>query len=118
MATFIEETTPYEVLMRFTGNSLTGAHFQTITHVYKDGVIFGVPVINPPEQLSLVEGEDGELLSDVLGDSFDSAVQVQTLTEALNSANARIDELEELLKEVHQNLLIASNIEAPSVVEE
>lgn len=79
MATFVEKTQPYEVLIRFTDGQMTGAHFQTITTVLRDGVLFGIPVINQPEQLALVTGESGDLLSDVLGENLNSLVSTNQL---------------------------------------
>lgn len=68
-----ELTFPYEILLRF-GNTetnrgkLTGGQLQKITQIYKDGQKFGPEVPGVPEQLALVAGEDGELLSGVLGE--------------------------------------------------
>jgi hypothetical protein len=68
-----ELTFPYEILLRF-GNTetnrgkLTGGQLQKITQIYKDGQKFGPEVPGVPEQLALVAGEEGELLSVVLGD--------------------------------------------------
>lgn len=72
MPVYNEETFFYEVLLRFGETApnkglLTGAHRQTITQTTKDGVVIATQ-INTPEQLSLVSGQDGQLLSEVLGE--------------------------------------------------
>jgi septal ring factor EnvC (AmiA/AmiB activator) len=72
MPIYNEETFFNEVLLRFgeiapNKGLLTGAHRQTITQTTKDEVVIATQ-INPPEQLALVSGEDGQLLSEVLGE--------------------------------------------------
>jgi len=68
-----ELTFPYEILLRF-GNTeenrgkLTGGQLQKITQIYKDGQKFGPEVPGAPQQLALIAGEEGELLSTVLGE--------------------------------------------------
>lgn len=69
---YSEETFDYEILLRFgdTGQKkgqLTGASRTTITQTTKDGVPIATN-INAPEQLALIAGEEGELLSTVLGE--------------------------------------------------
>jgi hypothetical protein len=69
---YSEETFDYEILLRFgdTGTNkgkLTGASRTTITQTTKDGVPIATN-INAPEQLALIAGEEGELLSTVLGE--------------------------------------------------
>lgn len=72
MPVYNEETFNYEILLRFgdTGpnkGQLTGASRTTITQTTKDGVPIATN-INAPEQLALIAGEEGELLSTVLGE--------------------------------------------------
>lgn len=82
MPVYKEETFNYEILLRFgdTGQKkgqLTGASRTTITQTTRDGMPI-LTVINTPEQLALIAGEEGELLSKVLGD-------VNSATIVLNS---------------------------------
>lgn len=72
MPVYKEETFNYEILLRFGDvepykGLLRGAHRQTITQTTKDGVAIATS-INPPEQLALIAGEEGELLATVLGE--------------------------------------------------
>lgn len=72
MSVYNEDTFNYEILLRFgdTGPNkglLTGASRTTITQTTKDGVPIATN-INAPEQLALIAGEEGELLSTVLGE--------------------------------------------------
>lgn len=72
MPVYNEDTFNYEILLRFgdTGPSkglLTGASRTTITQTTKDGAPIATN-INAPEQLALIAGEEGELLSTVLGE--------------------------------------------------
>jgi hypothetical protein len=72
MPVYNEYTFNYEILLRFgdTGPNkglLTGASRTTITQTTKDGVPIATN-INAPEQLALIAGEEGELLSTVLGE--------------------------------------------------
>jgi len=72
MPVYNEDTYNYEILLRFgdTGpnkGQLTGASRSTITQTTKDGVPIATN-INAPEQLALIAGEEGELLSTVLGE--------------------------------------------------
>ncbi|WP_282346477.1 hypothetical protein [Pseudomonas sp. PS01301] len=72
MPVYNEDTFNYEILLRFgdTGPNkglLTGASRTTITQTTKDGVPIATN-INTPEQLVLIAGEEGELLSTVLGE--------------------------------------------------
>ncbi|MEB2870303.1 hypothetical protein [Pseudomonas rhizosphaerae] len=72
MPVYREDTFNYEILLRFgdTGPNkglLTGASRTTITQTTKDGVPIATN-INAPEQLALIAGEEGELLSTVLGE--------------------------------------------------
>lgn len=72
MPVYREDTFNYEILLRFgdTGpnkGQLTGASRTTITQTTKDGVPIATN-INSPEQLALIAGEEGELLSGVLGE--------------------------------------------------
>jgi hypothetical protein len=72
MPVYNEDTFNYEILLRFgdTGQKkgqLIGASRTTITQTTKDGVPIATN-INAPEQLALIAGEEGELLSTVLGE--------------------------------------------------
>lgn len=72
MPVYNEDTFNYEILLRFgdTGPNkglLTGASRTTITQTTKDGVPIATN-INAPEQLALIAGQEGELLSTVLGE--------------------------------------------------
>lgn len=72
MPVYREDTFNYEILLRFgdTGpkkGQLTGASRTTITQTTKDGAPIATN-INAPEQLALIAGEEGELLSTVLGE--------------------------------------------------
>lgn len=115
MAVWTEETLPYEVLMRFADagpkkGQLTGAHFQTITTVYKDGVRFGVPEISQPQQLALVVGESGQLLSEVLGQALTGAIASNlTLTTQLDQA---LLANEGLASDLHAAQVTISDLEA------
>lgn len=86
-----EETFNYEILLRFGDidpykGLLRGAHRQTITQTTKNGVPIATN-INAPEQLTLIAGEEGELLSTVLG-------EVNAATIVLNGQlQARLAEL-------------------------
>jgi hypothetical protein len=98
-----ELTFPYEILLRF-GNTeesrgrLTGGQIQKITQIYKDGQKFGPEVPGVPQQLALVSGEDGELLSAVLGEVNAETIvlngQLQASLAELNSIAAQ--QLEQL----------------------
>jgi hypothetical protein len=100
MPVYNEETFNYEILLRF-GDSgpnkgkLTGASRTTITQTTKDGVpIGGGTNINPPEQLALIAGQEGEMLADVLGEvNAQTIITNQVLTSANQSLSANIDEL-------------------------
>jgi hypothetical protein len=93
-----ELTFPYEILLRF-GNTetnrgkLTGGQLQKITQIYKDGQKFGPEVPGVPEQLALVSGEDGELLSVVLGEVSAATIvlngQLQASLTELNAIAAQ-----------------------------
>jgi VIT1/CCC1 family predicted Fe2+/Mn2+ transporter len=72
MPVYNEDTFNYEILLRFgdagpNKGQLTGASRTTITQTTKDGVPIATN-INAPEQLALIAGEEGELLSGVLGE--------------------------------------------------
>ena len=98
MPTFTEETTPYEVLLRFSEGQLSGAHYQTITQVKRDGLIISSQ-IDAPQKLALVEGEEGQKLNEVLGDiTAATIIDNRLLAEELSAANSRIYELTDLLE--------------------
>lgn len=120
MPVYNEETFDYEILLRF-GDSgpnkgkLTGASRTTITQTTKDGVpIGGGTNINPPQQLALIAGEEGEMLVEVLGEvNAQTIIQNQilaallkaeqgnaaVLTAELEQANATIQALQQALKD-------------------
>lgn len=102
MPTFTEETTPYEVLLRFNEGKLSGAHYQTITHVKRDGLIISSQS-DALQQLALVEGEEGQKLSEVLGEiTAATIIENQTLTEDLTAAISKIDELTAQLEQAQE----------------
>lgn len=94
MPVYNEETFNYEILLRFgdTGpnkGKLTGASRTTITQTTKDGVpIGGGTNINPPEQLALIAGQEGEMLSTVLGEVSAATI---VLNGQLQASLAEID---------------------------
>lgn len=97
-----EETFNYEILLRFGDvdpykGLLRGAHRQTITQTTKNGVPIATN-INAPEQLALIAGEEGELLSTVLGEVNAATIvlngQLQASLADLNAIAAQ--QLEEL----------------------
>jgi len=93
-----EVTFFYEVLMRFSdqpGNlgKLSGALLRTLTITTKDGVRIGTQE-NPPQQLALVEGEDGQQLGEVLGQAnAQTIIDNQILAAENQRLLANIDEL-------------------------
>jgi hypothetical protein len=102
MPVYKEETFNYEILLRFGDaypykGQLRGAHRQTITQTTKDGAPIATN-INPPEQLALIAGEEGELLSGVLGEINASTIvlngQLQASLADLNAIAAQ--QLEQL----------------------
>jgi septal ring factor EnvC (AmiA/AmiB activator) len=112
MPVYNEETFFYEVLLRFgeiapNKGRLTGAHRQTITQTTKDEVVIATQ-INPPEQLALVSGEDGQLLSAVLGEVNAATLvlngQLQTSLAQVNAIAAQ--QLDDLTK-VRADLAVA-----------
>jgi hypothetical protein len=114
MPVYNEETFNYEILLRFGDNGpnkgkLTGASRTTITQTTKDGVpIGGGTNINPPEQLALIAGQEGEMLSSVLGAvNAATIIDNQTLTAALAAAQGKTAVLSSELAEVqgHANTL-------------
>lgn len=104
MPVYNEDTFNYEILLRFgdTGQNkglLTGASRTTITQTTKDGVPIATN-INAPEQLALIAGEEGELLSTVLGEVNAETIvlngQLQASLADLNAIAAQ--QLEQLTK--------------------
>jgi hypothetical protein len=109
MPVYNEDTFNYEILLRF-GDSgpskgqLSGASRATITQTTKDGVPIST-VINPPEQLAIIAGEEGELLSTVLGEvNADTIVLNGQLQASLAEVNAiaaqQIDQLAQVRDEL------------------
>lgn len=94
-----ESTFPYEILFRFGDTApfkgqLVGASRTTITQTTKDGVEVATKV-NAPEQLALLEGEDGELLSQVIGEvNAQTVVQNQLIQAALRGEQTHSAELD------------------------
>lgn len=89
-----ERTRPYETLIRHNQDGSIGAHHQTIYELLKGGEIIS-STINSPEQLSVADGENGLLLSAVLGAATAAAIkQVEGITTQLQSALADNSELE------------------------
>lgn len=102
MPVYNEDTFNYEILLRFgdagpNKGQLTGASRTTITQTTKDGVPIATN-INPPEQLALIGGEEGELLSGVLGEVNAATIvlngQLQATLADLNTIAAQ--QLEQL----------------------
>lgn len=106
---YSEETFNYEILLRFGDaypykGQLRGAHRQTITQTTKDGVPIATN-INAPEQLALIAGEDGELLSAVMGEINAATIvlngQLQASLADLNAIAAQqLDQLAQLRGEL------------------
>ncbi|MGA3683371.1 hypothetical protein [Pseudomonas graminis] len=111
MPVYNEETFDYEILLRF-GDSgpnkgkLTGASRTTITQTTKDGVpIGGGTNINPPQQLALIAGEEGEMLAEVLGEvNAQTIIQNQLLAAALAAEKGRTAELTGELSQAQVNV--------------
>lgn len=101
MPQFTEETFAYEILLRFgegdaTKGKLTGAHYQTITQVKRDGLIISSQ-IDTPQQLALIEGESGQMLSEVLGEvNAATIIENQTLTATLVSTQQQFAAAQEV----------------------
>ncbi len=104
MPVYNEETFNYEILLRFgdTGpnkGQLSGASRTTITQTTKDGVPIATN-INPPEQLALIAGQEGEMLADVLGEvNAATIIQNQTLSTALSAEQGKNETLSQGLSE-------------------
>ena len=115
---YSEETFNYEILLRF-GDSdpykgqLRGAHRQTITQTKKDGVIIAAS-IDPPEQLSLLEGERGLFLFDLLGDiSAETIVQNGILQNTISDLQERLDKQKEIINHyVQENAGLEAGVAA------
>lgn len=112
MPVYKEETFNYEILLRFGDvdpykGHLRGAHRQTITQTTKDGVPIATN-INPPEQLALIAGEEGELLSGVLGEVNAATIVLNGQLQAgLADLNAIAAQQLEQLNHVRGELSIA-----------
>jgi hypothetical protein len=102
MPVYNEETFFYEVLLRFgetdpSKGKLTGASLTQITQLTKDGAVLN-STINPPEQLALVDGENGQKLSDILGEvNANTIIENQNLSNALAAEQASTATLTEQL---------------------
>jgi chromosome segregation ATPase len=109
MPVYNEETFFYEVLLRFgetdpNKGKLTGASLTQITQLTKDGAVLN-STINPPEQLALVDGENGQKLSDVLGEvNANTIVQNQTLSTALAAEQGKTESLTTNLSEAEATI--------------
>lgn len=109
MPIYNEDTFNYEILLRFgdTGSNkgqLTGASRSTITQTTKDGVPIATN-INAPEQLALIAGEEGEMLSVVLGEVNSATIvlngQLQnSLAESHTIAAEQLEQLKQLRTEL------------------
>lgn len=112
MPVYKEETFNYEILLRFGDadpykGQLRGAHRQTITQTTKDGVPIATN-INAPEQLALIAGEEGELLSGVLGEVNAATIVLNgQLQASLADLNALAAQQLEQLTQVRGELSIA-----------
>lgn len=99
MPVYSEETFFYEVLLRFgevspNKGKLVGASLTQLTQILKDGVLLNT-TINPPQQLALVEGEDGQQLSEVLGlVNSQTIIDNQVLATENQRLSARVDDLQ------------------------
>lgn len=91
-----ERTRPYETLIRHNDNGTIGAHHQTISEIVKDGMVINAS-INPPQQLSVADGQDGLLLSDVIGDAATAALkEIELLKAQLQAANDELAQIKEV----------------------
>ena len=97
---FTEVTEPYEILIRYEGGVYKGAHFQSITHVKKDGVIISstlgaaVPIKNA----------EGFAIEDVIGqvmkDQDEAVRQANEAVEAARTAAAsEVAKVQEVVSE-------------------
>jgi hypothetical protein len=109
MPVYDEETFFYEVLLRFSDQKphrgeLSGALLRTLTVTTKDGLPFATQE-NPPQQLAIVEGEDGQKLSDVLGEvNANTIIQNQTLSTALAAEQGKTESLTTDLSEAEATI--------------
>lgn len=76
-----ERVRPYETLIRHNDNGTIGAHHQTISEIVKDGVVISAS-INSPQGLSVADGQEGLLLSDVIGEAATEALKELELLKA------------------------------------
>lgn len=111
MPVYNEETFNYEILLRFgdTGpnkGKLTGASRTTITQTTKDGVpIGGGTNINHPEQLALIAGQEGEMLSTVLGEVSAATIVLNgQLQASLAEIDVTVAHQSEQLTKLHNEL--------------
>lgn len=115
MPVYNEDTFNYEILLRFgdTGpnkGQLSGASRTTITQTTKDGVPIATN-INAPEQLALIAGEEGELLSTVLGEvNAATIVQNGQLQASLAELNSIVSQQIEKLKNLYSEKNIAERL--------
>jgi hypothetical protein len=115
---YSEETFNYEILLRFgdagpNKGQLTGASRTTITQTTKNGVPIST-VINPPEQLALIAGEEGDLLSGVLGEVNAETIALNgQLQASLADVNAiAAQQLEQLTQARSELAATLENIES------
>lgn len=121
MPVYNEETFNYEILLRFgdaapNKGKLTGASRTTITQTTKDGVPISTN-INSPEQLALIAGEEGEMLSAVLGEvNAATIIENQNLSNALASAQASRATLTEQLSASQEEIQRLTDLLAADAV--
>lgn len=112
MPVYKEENFNYEVLLRFGDvepykGLLRGAHRQTITQTTKDGVVIATN-INPPEQLALISGEEGDLLANVLGEiNAETIVLNGRLQNSLSELSGIVSQQLEQIAKLQSDLDIA-----------
>lgn len=114
----VERTRGEEILIRLNVNGISGAHYQTITEILRDGLVISA-TLNAPIPLSLVD-ETGTSLSALLGETASSALtqleqanaQIQFLTESLAIANESNKQLNAKIAELISNGSVI--IEVPS----
>ena len=114
MPVYNEDTFNYEILLRFgeagpNKGLLTGASRTTITQTTKDDVPIATN-INAPEQLALIAGEEGELLSRVLGEvNAETIVLNGQLQASLAELNSVLSQKLEKMARIQAQLLLAES---------
>lgn len=118
---FEQVTSFYELLLRFGDQAdnrgkLTGAHLQTITQSILDGKVIAT-TDNGPKQLSLIEGEDGDKLFDILGKvNTETLVRNEELSEALIDLKNKGQELaNELAQSLDREKFLTEQLSAAQV---